>query len=42
MVSRIKAYKGPVIVMAIGTSVSSPMHEQSSYPDYYFEATYKL
>ncbi|CAK9233164.1 unnamed protein product [Sphagnum troendelagicum] len=28
--------------MAIGTSVSSPMHEQSSYPDYYFEATYKL
>ncbi|CAK9880647.1 unnamed protein product [Sphagnum jensenii] len=27
--------------MAIGTSVSSPMHEQSSYPDYYFEATSK-
>jgi chalcone synthase len=36
--SRVRA-EGPATVMAIGTAVPPTIHEQSTYPDYYFEAT---
>ncbi|CAK9220183.1 unnamed protein product [Sphagnum troendelagicum] len=36
--SRLRA-EGPATVMAIGTAVPPTIHEQSTYPDYYFEAT---
>lgn len=31
--------EGPATVLAIGTTVPPTVHEQSTYPDYYFEAT---
>jgi hypothetical protein len=31
--------EGPATVFAIGTVVPPTVHEQSTYPDYYFEAT---
>jgi chalcone synthase len=39
MAWRVTRAERPATVLAIGTAVSPTIHEQSTYPDYYFEAT---